>query len=134
MTVVSVGTEVDAPPERVWEVVADPQNLPRWERHIAAVRDVPEGGLRAGSTYQTELEFMGAKARVTASVHTLISAAGPIGFVAAGLLLHQTGSVTAGFVLVAAAFTAGAAIIAAGGRVRRAPSPSEPVDATAAGG
>lgn len=71
MTVVSVGTEVDAPPERVWAVVSDPQNLPRWERHIAAVRDVPEGGLRTGSTYQTELEFMGAKARITASVEEL---------------------------------------------------------------
>ena len=28
--------EVDAPPELVWEVASDPQNLPHWDRHIEA--------------------------------------------------------------------------------------------------
>ncbi|MGH2738846.1 MAG: SRPBCC family protein, partial [Actinomycetota bacterium] len=29
---------VEAPPEEVWEVVADPRNLPRWNRFIRSVR------------------------------------------------------------------------------------------------
>jgi MFS family permease len=66
------------------------------------------------------------RARVTTSVNTLISATGPLGFAGAGLLLHATGNVTAGFVLVVAATTLGAAIVAAGGRVSEtSPVPAE---------
>jgi MFS family permease len=54
------------------------------------------------------------RARVTTTVTTLLSATGPLGFVAAGFLLLR-GSVTAGFVLVAAAFTVGAVIVVTGG-------------------
>jgi predicted MFS family arabinose efflux permease len=55
------------------------------------------------------------RARVTTSVQTLLSATGPLGFVGAGFILHATGSVTAGFVLVAASATVGAVIVAIGG-------------------
>ncbi len=58
------------------------------------------------------------RARVTTSVNTLISATGPLGFVGAGFLLHATGSVTAGFALVAAAATLGATVVAVGGAAR----------------
>jgi MFS family permease len=62
------------------------------------------------------------RARVMTAVHTVMSATGPIGFVAAGFLLHSTGSPTAGFVLVASAMTVGAAIARAGaGRESRTP-------------
>ena len=59
------------------------------------------------------------------AVHTVMSATGPIGFVAAGFLLHSTGSATAGFVLVAAAMTAGAAIALAGGPLGATTPPTE---------
>ncbi len=68
MTVVTVEADVDAPPDRVWEVVADPRNLTRWDRHIAAVHGVPEGGLKRGSEYDTEIRFMGVRVNVHADV------------------------------------------------------------------
>jgi MFS family permease len=68
------------------------------------------------------------RARVTASVNTLISATGPLGFVGAGLLLHRAASVTPGFVLVAATTTLGAAIVAAGARIGE-PATPEPAAA-----
>ncbi len=73
-------------------------------------------------TIRTPIEL---RARVTASAHTLLSATGPLGFVGAGLLLHGSQSATAGFVLVVAATTVGAAIVAAGGRFSE-PAPREP--------
>ena len=57
------------------------------------------------------------RARVSASVNTLISATGPVGFVAAGLLL-QHASLGATYALVAAAATLGAAIALAAMRTR----------------
>lgn len=66
MTVVRFAVELDATPEEVWAVVADPRNLPRWDRHIVAVEGVPEGGLRQGVEYTTVLRFMGVRARVGA--------------------------------------------------------------------
>jgi uncharacterized membrane protein len=63
--------EIDAPPEEVWKVVGDPRNLPQWDPHITKVEDVPADGLREGSDYETELRFMGVRARVTAHVAEL---------------------------------------------------------------
>jgi uncharacterized protein YndB with AHSA1/START domain len=62
---------VEAPPEEVWEVVADPRNLPRWNRFIRSVRDVPENGLRAGSRYSTVLGGPGVSVKVRAVVEEL---------------------------------------------------------------
>jgi uncharacterized protein YndB with AHSA1/START domain len=62
---------VDASPEEVWEVIADPRNLPRWNRFIRWVRDVPENGLRAGSRYWTELGGLGVSVKVRARVEEL---------------------------------------------------------------
>jgi uncharacterized protein YndB with AHSA1/START domain len=62
---------VDAPPEEVWKVVADPRNLPRWNRFIRAVHDVPQNGLREGSRYWTELGGFGLTVRVRARVEEL---------------------------------------------------------------
>jgi ligand-binding SRPBCC domain-containing protein len=64
MTVVEASTVVDAPPEAVWKVVSDPQNLPRWDRRIGRVRGTPSGPFRTGSEYETEVHFLGVHTRV----------------------------------------------------------------------
>jgi carbon monoxide dehydrogenase subunit G len=61
-SLVEVSVDIDAPPEQVWKVVADPQNLAQWDRHISVV-DGAEGELTEGDEYTTELRFMGARAR-----------------------------------------------------------------------
>src|SRR5947209_18814878 len=68
MSVVQLSVEVDAPPNAVWKVVADPHNLPRWDRHIASVRGLPADGLHEGAEYTTEIRFMGARAHATSRV------------------------------------------------------------------
>jgi len=68
VSVVEVSEVVDAPPEVVWEVVADPENLPLWDRHIYEVKGVPKAGLDRGVEYTTGVRFMGAKAHASAKV------------------------------------------------------------------
>jgi uncharacterized membrane protein len=67
VTTVEVSVEVDAPSERVWEITSDPRNLPRWDKHIAAVK-VPKRGLSQGATYEVRMRFMTVRARVGAEV------------------------------------------------------------------
>jgi ligand-binding SRPBCC domain-containing protein len=62
---------VDASPEEVWDVVADPRNLPRWNRLIRAVHDVPQDGLREGSAYRAEVGGLGVSLQVRARVEEL---------------------------------------------------------------
>jgi hypothetical protein len=97
-----------------WPLLFD---LPAWAAAIAVAANGVCSGLFfprffSALTVRTPERL---RARVTTSVMTLISATGPLGFVGAGFLLHATGSVTAGFVLVAAAVTVGAAVVAVGG-------------------
>lgn len=68
MTVVSFAVDVDAAPEDVWSVVADPRHLPHWDRHIADVEGLPSDGLHEGAAYTTVMRFMGVRARVAAKV------------------------------------------------------------------
>ncbi len=67
MTTVEVSIEVDAPPERVWDVVSQPANLPHWDRHIESVR-VPKDGLGPGVCYEVALRFIAVRATVGAEV------------------------------------------------------------------
>jgi uncharacterized protein YndB with AHSA1/START domain len=67
-TTISVSVEVDAPPQRVWSVAADPRRLPRWERHIVSIEDVPPGGLAKGATYTVVMRFVAVRTRVHAEV------------------------------------------------------------------
>jgi uncharacterized protein YndB with AHSA1/START domain len=60
--------EIDAPPEEVWKVVADPRNLPRWDRRIVKVHGAPKSGIEEGSEYSTIMSFMGVRAHVDAEV------------------------------------------------------------------
>jgi uncharacterized protein YndB with AHSA1/START domain len=68
MTVVTVSVEVDASPERVWEIISDPRNLPHWERHIVAVNGVPATGLHEGSRYVAEMRLLAVRTKVHAEV------------------------------------------------------------------
>ena len=67
MTVVQFSVEVDASPERVWEVASDPCNLPQWDRHIIRVR-LPEGGLAPGVRYEVDMGFLAVHTTVQAEV------------------------------------------------------------------
>lgn len=71
MSRISESIEVDAPPGDVWAVVADPRNLPRWNRFIRSVHDVPRNGLRAGARYWTELGGLGVTVKVRATVEEI---------------------------------------------------------------
>ena len=73
MTRIRESTIVDAPVEEVWSVVSDPRNLPRWNKHIVAVHDVPEDGLQPGSRYWTEIGGGGVHFQVRAQVEELDS-------------------------------------------------------------
>jgi uncharacterized protein YndB with AHSA1/START domain len=68
LTIVSFAVDVDAPPERVWEVVSDPGNLPHWDRHVERVSGVPPEGLSAGAHYRTEMRLLAVRGRVDAEV------------------------------------------------------------------
>jgi uncharacterized protein YndB with AHSA1/START domain len=68
VTTVSFAVDVDAPAERVWEVVSNPANLPHWDRHIVRVVGVPPTGLEQGVGYVAEMRFMALRARVQAEV------------------------------------------------------------------
>ncbi len=62
---------VEAPPEEVWGVIADPRNLPRWNKYIRSVHDLPEEGLHPGARYWTNMSAMGVSFRVDAQVEEL---------------------------------------------------------------
>jgi uncharacterized protein YndB with AHSA1/START domain len=68
MTRIRESAIVDASPEAVWAVVADPRNLPRWNRYILAVHEVPENGLRKGDRYWTEMGGFGVRFKIRAQV------------------------------------------------------------------
>jgi len=63
--------QIDAPPKRVWKVVADPRNLPTWDHHILSVEGVPSGGLTEGTRYRTWIRFMGMRAKADVLVQVL---------------------------------------------------------------
>ena len=67
MTSVEYSVEVDAPPERVWELTSDPRNLPHWDRHIVGVR-LPAGGLGPGVRYEVAMRFLAIRTTVSAEV------------------------------------------------------------------
>lgn len=67
MTTVEVSVEVDAPPERVWQLVSDPRNLPHWDKHILDVR-LPEEGLVPGARYEVVMGFLLVRTTIRAEV------------------------------------------------------------------
>jgi uncharacterized protein YndB with AHSA1/START domain len=67
VTTAEASVEIDAPPERVWEVASDPKNLPHWDRHIEAAH-VARESLGPGSRYEVTMRFMTVRARVQVEV------------------------------------------------------------------
>ena len=68
MSRVTASIVIDAPPKEVWQIVADPRNLPHWNRRITKVHGVPRSGIEEGSEYTTVVSFMGVGAHVDAEV------------------------------------------------------------------
>jgi uncharacterized protein YndB with AHSA1/START domain len=59
MSVVHIKTRIDAPIERVWETVMDPNRLEQWVTIHRALKDVSNGPLRAGSTMDQVMHLVG---------------------------------------------------------------------------
>lgn len=71
MTVVRQFVVIDASPEDVWRIVADPRNLPRWNRYIRSVSKVPDRDLQVGDRYATTLGALGITFQIDALVEEL---------------------------------------------------------------
>jgi uncharacterized membrane protein len=59
MSGVHVQIDLDAPVERVWEIVMDPSRLKDWVTIHRSVRDVSDHPLRRGSTMDQALHLFG---------------------------------------------------------------------------
>ena len=71
LSVLELSIDVDASPERVWEVISDPRNLTRWDGQIVRVDGLPSDGLVAGSTYTVVVRFLGVTAHAECVVTDL---------------------------------------------------------------
>jgi len=67
MTRVHCAIAIDAPPERVWEVVMDPRRLGDWVTIHRRLGDVP-ARLQRGSTFEQTLNLRGAHLHVVWTV------------------------------------------------------------------
>jgi uncharacterized protein YndB with AHSA1/START domain len=67
VTTVEYSVEIDATPEEAWEVVANPRNLPHWDKHIVSV-SMPDGELTPGVRYETVMSFVGVRATVPCEI------------------------------------------------------------------
>jgi uncharacterized membrane protein len=64
MSTVSAKIAIDAPIERVWETIMDPQRLGEWVTIHKSVSDVSDFPLRKGSTMQQAMHVRGLTFRV----------------------------------------------------------------------
>jgi uncharacterized protein YndB with AHSA1/START domain len=64
MSTVQTDIEIDAPIERVWETVMDPDRLKDWVTIHRAVKDVSDQPLQQGSTMEQVLHMRGISFRV----------------------------------------------------------------------
>ena len=64
MSTVRVKIDIDAPIERVWETVMDPDRLKDWVTIHRSVKDVSESPLRKGATMDQVLHMRGVSFRV----------------------------------------------------------------------
>lgn len=54
MSTYKVEVDVDAPPDRIWRVMADVPDWPQWTPTVGAVESLTEGPLRVGSRFRLE--------------------------------------------------------------------------------
>jgi uncharacterized membrane protein len=64
MSTVRVKIDIDAPIERVWETVMDPERLKDWVTIHRSVKDVSQTPLRRGATMDQVLHMRGVSFRV----------------------------------------------------------------------
>ena len=62
--VVSQSVEIDAPIERVWKLVMDPERLGDWVTIHESVFDVPDGDLVEGSRFGQRMKLKGVPLKV----------------------------------------------------------------------
>lgn len=62
--VVSQSIVIDAPIERVWEIVMDPDRLADWVSIHRSVAEVPDDDLKRGSTFRQEMRLKGVPLKV----------------------------------------------------------------------
>lgn len=67
MSLVRTAVEIDAPPQRVWDVVMDPQRLADWVTIHRRVEGVPPQ-LKRGATFEQTLNLRGAPLHVVWTV------------------------------------------------------------------
>jgi len=60
--------EIDAPVERVWDLIMDPNRLGEWVSTHVSVDNVPAGGLEQGSTFDQRMKLAGKGFDVTWTV------------------------------------------------------------------
>jgi uncharacterized protein YndB with AHSA1/START domain len=68
---VSTEVEIDAPPERVWEVVMDPHRLGEWVTTHNGLGDGAPSPLTKGDSFEQQLKLSGAKFKVRWTVRDL---------------------------------------------------------------
>jgi uncharacterized protein YndB with AHSA1/START domain len=91
--------EVGRPPEAVYEFLADPANLPRWQEEVLEVRDTTGQPLAAGATFTEVRSFVGKRVESTVEVtaseagreFSLRTLSGPIRFSVRHLLQPSSG-------------------------------------------
>lgn len=64
MSVVHVKIKIDAPPERVWETVMDPNKLKEWVTIHRSVGHVPRLPLKEGASFDQGLQMRGFRFQV----------------------------------------------------------------------
>jgi uncharacterized protein YndB with AHSA1/START domain len=62
--VIAQSIEIDAPIERVWDLVMDPERLGDWVTIHHSVAEVPNGELTTGSRFRQEMRLKGIPLRV----------------------------------------------------------------------
>ena len=62
--VVAQSIEIDAPIERVWDLIMDPKRLGDWVTIHRSVADAPDGELTTGSTFRQEMRLKGIPLKV----------------------------------------------------------------------
>jgi carbon monoxide dehydrogenase subunit G len=68
---VAATVRIDRPPHEVFEFIATPENLPRWDPAIRSVRPSGEGPLAVGSTLAISAEESGHRVELDARVTDL---------------------------------------------------------------
>ena len=63
--VVKQSIEIDAPIEKVWELVMDPDRLGEWVSIHEGVSDVPAGDLKKGDTFGQRMKLKGVPLKVS---------------------------------------------------------------------